>query len=66
MKSAEEAGWGDRDGDTMLDAARQLTQRGCVVDLASGYVGWPNREAAMNGQMTPEMIEWEKIIREWS
>jgi hypothetical protein len=66
MDQAITAGWGDRDGDAMQTAAVELQKRGCVVNLVLGYVGWPNREAAVGGQMTPQMIEWERIIREWS
>lgn len=66
MDKAGEEGWGDRDGDEMGHAARQLQEQGCVVDLGSGYVGWPNKEAAADGRMTPEMIAWEKVIREWA
>jgi hypothetical protein len=66
MDKALEEGWGDRDGDKMEEAARQLMEQGCVVDLRSGYVGWPNREAAADGRMTPEMMGWEKVIREWA
>jgi hypothetical protein len=66
MDRALTAGWGDRDGDAMQTAAVELQKRGCVVHLATGYVGWPNKEAAIKGPMTPQMIEWEQIIREWS
>jgi hypothetical protein len=66
MDQALNAGWGDRDGDAMQTAAVELEKAGCVVHRATGYVGWPNREAAINGRTTPEMIEWERIIREWS
>ncbi len=50
----------------MEAAAVELEKRGCGVDLATGYVGWRDREAAINGRMTAEMIEWERVIREWS
>lgn len=66
MDRAIAAGWGDRDGDAMQIAAVELQKRGCVVNAATGYVGWPDREAAVQREMTPQMIEWERIIREWS
>jgi hypothetical protein len=52
--------------DAMQTATVELQKRGCVVHLATGYVGWPNKETAVKGEMTPPMIEWERIIREWS
>lgn len=66
MDKAIAAGWGGRDGEAMTTAAEKLDEQGCVVDLASGYVGWPNREASITRRTTPEMIEWERVIREWS
>jgi hypothetical protein len=66
MDRALTEGWGERDGEAMKKTAGELHKRGCVVNLATGYVGWPNREVAITGQMTPKMMEWERIIREWS
>jgi hypothetical protein len=66
MDRAIDEGWGERDGDALEAAAQRLEQRGCVVTLASGYVGWPDKDAALKGRLTPEMIEDERIVREWS
>jgi hypothetical protein len=66
MQRATDEGWGDRDGDALEAAVERLEKSGCVITLASGYVGWPNKEAALKGHLTPEMIEDERIVREWS
>lgn len=66
MAKASEAGWGDRDAEKIEKAAARLDAAGCVVDLASGYVGWPNKEAAITGVLTPELTEDERLVREWT
>jgi hypothetical protein len=68
MDQASAEGWGDHDGDALGEQFRAATARlqseGCVVAPETGYVGWPNREAAMRGNLTPRMIEDEKLLRE--
>lgn len=66
MAKATAEGWGDRDGESIEAAVEKLERHGCVVTLASGYVGWPNKEAALQGNMTQELIDAARIIREWS
>jgi hypothetical protein len=66
MSEARAAGWGDRDHELMEEAADRLRQLGCVVDLATGYVGWPNREAAQKGRLTPELLADERLVSEWA
>jgi len=56
MDSAARGGWGDRDGDELEAAAERLRQTGCVVDLGSGHVGWPDKEAADQERLTEAMI----------
>lgn len=63
--AAVNAGWGDRNGDEMEAAAKRLTAAGCAVIFRTGYVGWPNCEAASAGRLTETMIEDERLIREW-
>jgi hypothetical protein len=59
-------GWGNRDGNKMEAAAERLRKAGCVVDFYAGYVGWPTKEAARAGQMTPQSMEDTMIVQEWS
>ena len=66
MDKAIAEGWGDRNGSAMEAAGKRLEQHGCKVTLASGYVGWPDKAAAMKGHLTTEMMDDERIIREWS
>jgi hypothetical protein len=66
MDKAIAEGWGDRDGDAMTTAAEKLKAQGCVVDLASGYVGWPDKDTSIRRHLTTEMMGWERIVREWS
>lgn len=66
MDSAEKAGWGDRDGDELEAAAERLRQVGCVVDLGSGYVGLPNKEAAEKGRLNDETMADAQRIAEWT
>src|SRR5262249_35674226 len=53
MDSAKSEGWGDYDGDELgkkfKAATARLQSEGCVVMPETGYVGWPDREAAMEG-----------------
>jgi hypothetical protein len=66
MDSAANAGWGNRDGDKLEDAAERLRLAGCVVDFGSGFVGWPDKEAAGKGHLTEEMIADARLLAEWS
>ena len=66
MAKADAEGWGDRDGDVLAEAAKRLEAHGLVVNLLTRYVGWPNKEAAANGQLTPSLMEDEKLVREWA
>jgi hypothetical protein len=66
MDTAIAEGWGNRDGNAMEAAVKRLEKHGCVVSLGSGYVGWPDKEAARTGHLTEQVIADERIIREWS
>jgi hypothetical protein len=66
MEGAEADGWGGFDGDEMQRAADRLRNAGCVVDFGTGYVGWPNAEAAQRGRLTEQIIDDEALIRELS
>jgi hypothetical protein len=68
MDRAKSEGWGDYDGDELGKKFKAATDRlqaeGCVVMPETGYVGWPNREAAIEGHLTPQMVADEKLVRE--
>lgn len=66
MDNAAKAGWGDRDGDVLEAAAERLRQAGTVVDLGSGYVGWPDKETADKGRLTEKMIADARLIADWT
>jgi hypothetical protein len=66
MDEAATAGWGDRDGDKLEGAADRLEKAGCVVDLNSGYVGWPDKHAAEKGHLTEALIADARLIAEWT
>ena len=66
MAKAVSERWGQRDGDEMLQAAQRLRGSGLTVDLATGYVGWPDAESARAGYSTPEMNEDAKLISDWT
>ncbi len=66
MDAAEKAGWGNRDGDQMEAAVKRLHEAGCVVDLNSGYVGWPDKQPARKAQLTEELIADTRLISEWT
>jgi hypothetical protein len=63
MDGAVREGWGDRDEATFSDATERLRRAGCVVDLTSGYVGWPDREPARRGVLTEQMIQDTHLIQ---
>jgi hypothetical protein len=64
MDQATAQGWGNRDGDTIAITANRLREHGMIVDLARGYVGWPNNGAA--GGSSPDVIKWSQLIFDWS
>ena len=66
MDKAAKAGWGDRDGDQMELAAERLRAAGCVVEFGSGYVGWPDKDAAQKGNLNEQGIKDAQLIHEWS
>ena len=66
MEQARRAGWGNRDGDAMKAAAIELKKRGAAVDFGAGYVGFPNKMAAMQGNASAEEMEWAQMISDWS
>jgi hypothetical protein len=66
MEQALAAGWGNRDGDAMKAAAVELQKRGAAVNFGAGYVGFPNKEAAVHGNPSAEEMEWAQMISEWS
>jgi hypothetical protein len=66
MEKATAEGWGDRDGEAIKAAAGRLEARGYVVTLATGYVGWSNKDAAMKGNPSAAELEDARIIHEWS
>ena len=65
MKKAEDAGWANRDGDLMEEAAQRLRAAGCRVELASGHVGWPDKAAADRSRLTDEIIKDAALIQDW-
>jgi hypothetical protein len=44
----------------------RLRDVGCVVDLSSGYVGWPAKQAAEKGHLTEKLIADVRLIAEWT
>jgi len=66
MDDARGNGWGDRDGDQLENVAERLRQNGCLVELSSGYVGWPDKDAAQKGRLTDQMIQDAKLIEAWT
>lgn len=66
MDAAAKAGWGDRDGDELGAAADRLRKEGCVVELARGYVGWPDKNAALKAHLTQQGIDDAQLIHEWT
>lgn len=66
MDNAEKAGWGDRDGDELEAAADRLRQAGCIVDIGSGHVGWPDKDAADKGRLNEEMIADARRLADWT
>jgi hypothetical protein len=66
MDEAAKAGWGDRDGDELEAAVERLERAGCVVDLNSGYVGWPDARAADKGRLTEALIADAHLIAGWT
>lgn len=65
MDKAIADGWGERDGDRIKTADDDLKARGCVVTLATAYIGWPDKKAAMEESLSAELTEDARIIREW-
>jgi hypothetical protein len=55
MDKAIADGWGERDGDRIKTAADDLKARGCVVTLATAYIGWPDKKAAMEESLSAEL-----------
>jgi hypothetical protein len=66
MDKAAAEGWGDRDWEKMSQAIERLKKEGLVVILATGYVGWPNREAEAAGRSTQQMFEDTQLVHDWS
>jgi len=64
IRHAESEGWGNRDDDTLEEAAERLRLAGCVVEMAGGYVGWPNQQAA--GELTQQMLADHELVRAWT
>jgi hypothetical protein len=58
-------GWGERDGYQIEAATKRLQECGCIVSLESGYVGWPDKETAINAHLTPENIDDANLLRTW-
>jgi hypothetical protein len=42
----------------MAVAATKLRQHGLIVDLACGFVGWPDNQPLLSKNAAPEVIEW--------
>jgi hypothetical protein len=66
MEKAISEGWGDRNGTEMEKATQRLGTAGCVVNLTTGYVGWPDAKTAQESFLTEEMIRDERCVREWA
>lgn len=64
---AKEEGWSHYDGDVEAAADRlRKSGLGFIVDVASGFVGWLNQDAAKNKAhlITPQMHADIRLIRE--
>lgn len=66
MDAAEKAGWGNRDGDQLKKTANRLEMGGCVVDLGTGYTGWPDKESADKGRLNEDMIADARLMANWA
>ncbi len=66
MQAAVGAGWGNRDGDAIAVAGERLKQAGCVVDLMSGFVGWPDKQTSLKENLSTEGFEDARLINEWT
>lgn len=66
VAKAKKEGWGDYDDDhdnvDVEAAAQRLRKAGLIVDPQSGYVGWPNKEAASAGDLTPQLVKDARLI----
>jgi hypothetical protein len=66
IEKAMSEGWGDRDGNELEKATERLEAGGCVVNLTTGYVGWPDAKTARESFLTEEIIRDERCVREWA
>jgi hypothetical protein len=66
MAAAAKAGWGDRDGDKLEAAVKRLSEAGCIVDLTSGFVRWPDKQSAETNTLTELIIADARLIAEWT
>jgi hypothetical protein len=66
MDKATAEGWGDRDSEKVAQTVERLEKEGCVISIETGYVGWPNKEAAQAGHLTQQMIDDARLIADWT
>jgi hypothetical protein len=66
MQEAVEAGWGNRDALELEAAAERLRQLGYKVSLASGYVGWPNKQAQGAENLPKQGNADVQLIHQWT
>jgi len=64
---AKEQGWGNFDGEMdtseVENAADRLRRAGLIVDVANRFVGWPTKEAAAEGSLSPQMLQDVELIQ---
>lgn len=66
MQEATKAGWGNRDANELEAAAERLRKLGYKVDLASGYIGWPSKQAERPDKLSQQGIEDAHLIHQWT
>ena len=66
MDKATAEGLGDRELEKVAQTVERLEKEGCVVSVETGYVGWPNKEAAQAGHLTQQMIDDARLIADWT
>jgi hypothetical protein len=66
MQEATKAGWGNRDANELEAAAERLRKLGYKVDLASGYIGWPDKQTERPDKFSQQGTEDAQLIHQWT
>ncbi len=66
LETAQLQGWGNRDGLEMQKSAQRLKDDGFVVNLATGYVGWPDSKSAKTRFSDEQSNNDALRIHEWA